>query len=124
MLAALHVLELLREGDRPSRSSPRSTTATRSGEINSTVEDAQACIDAVAQAFSGRGEIDLGDGLSVTNADERWWVNLRPSNTEPLLRLSVEAAHDTQMASLRDGARAGAPLMAAKVHVGHSLARR
>ena len=103
MLAALHVLELLRESDRPlSELAAVYDGYSRSGEINSTVEDAQACIDAVAQAFSGRGEIDLGDGLSVTNADERWWVNLRPSNTEPLLRLNVEAADDTQMASLRD----------------------
>ena len=94
---------LLRESDRPlSELAAVYDGYSRSGEINSTVEDAQACIDAVAQAFSGRGEIDLGDGLSVTNADERWWVNLRPSNTEPLLRLNVEAADDTQMASLRD----------------------
>ena len=47
-------------------------------------------MDAVAAAFADRGDQDRLDGLTVTGRD--WWVNVRPSNTEPLLRLNVEAA--------------------------------
>jgi phosphomannomutase len=72
----------------------------QSGEINTTVTDQQAAMDAVAQAFAAEGEADWMDGLTV-NA-ERWWFNLRPSNTEPLLRLNVEAADADTMASVRD----------------------
>ena len=46
-------------------------------------------MDRVAEAFAGRGEQDRVDGLTVTG--DGWWVNVRPSNTEPLLRLNVEA---------------------------------
>jgi phosphomannomutase len=60
----------------------------RSGEINSKVENIEAKIDKVAEAFS-EGSADRLDGLTVQY--ERWWFNLRPSNTEPLLRLNVEA---------------------------------
>jgi phosphomannomutase len=59
-----------------------------SGEINTTVSDAAAVIDAVA-AHYGDAETDRLDGLTVDNGD--WWFNLRPSNTEPLLRLNLEA---------------------------------
>ena len=44
--------------------------------------------------------MDELDGLTVTTLD--WWFNLRPSNTEPLLRLNVEAANEARMAELRD----------------------
>lgn len=60
----------------------------RSGEINSRVDSAGEKIDEVAEAFSD-GEQDRLDGLTVGYDD--WWFNLRPSNTEPLLRLNVEA---------------------------------
>jgi phosphomannomutase len=60
-----------------------------SGEINTTVSDPHAVIDAVADHFTG-AEQDRLDGLTVDLGD--WWFNLRPSNTEPLLRLNLEAA--------------------------------
>ena len=60
-----------------------------SGEINTTVDDPAAVIEKVAAAFSGAGQ-DRLDGLTVDLGD--WWFNLRPSNTEPLLRLNLEAA--------------------------------
>jgi phosphomannomutase len=60
----------------------------RSGEINSRVDNIEAKIEEVAQAFKD-GKGDRLDGLTVQYDD--WWFNLRPSNTEPLLRLNVEA---------------------------------
>jgi phosphomannomutase len=60
-----------------------------SGEINSRVDDPLAVIEHVATAFAGMGEQDRLDGLTVDLGD--WWFNLRPSNTEPLLRLNLEA---------------------------------
>ena len=59
-----------------------------SGEINSRVDDPQGTIERVAQALSD-GKQDRLDGLTVEFDD--WWCNVRPSNTEPLLRLNVEA---------------------------------
>lgn len=60
----------------------------RSGEINSRVADGEKKIEEVASAFAD-GDADRLDGLTVQYRD--WWFNLRPSNTEPLLRLNVEA---------------------------------
>ncbi len=59
-----------------------------SGEINTQVDDALAVIDRVSGEFADRSQDDL-DGLTVDCGD--WWFNLRPSNTEPLLRLNLEA---------------------------------
>ncbi len=67
-----------------------------SGEINRTVADVDAALDAVASAFSSADQ-DLLDGLTVDLGD--WWFNLRPSNTEPLLRLNLEAADDAMCAA-------------------------
>jgi phosphomannomutase len=72
----------------------------QSGEINSEIDDTKAAIMAVADAFAGRGEADYADGLTV--AAGSWWFNLRPSNTEPMLRLNVEAADQTTMGAVRD----------------------
>lgn len=60
-----------------------------SGEINTTVDDTSAVIDKVAEAYPD-AEQDRFDGLTVDLGE--WWFNLRPSNTEPLLRLNLEAA--------------------------------
>ena len=60
-----------------------------SGELNYRVKDAQATIATVKDHFSGRGTEDLTDGFSLTGDD--WRFNIRPSNTEPLLRLNIEA---------------------------------
>ena len=59
-----------------------------SGEINTTVDDAAAVIERVAAAYPDAAQ-DRLDGLTVDFGD--WWFNLRPSNTEPLLRLNLEA---------------------------------
>jgi phosphomannomutase len=59
-----------------------------SGERNFTVDDPAAVVDRVAEVFAGRGSTDREDGLTVVLDDG--WFNLRPSNTEPLLRLNVE----------------------------------
>ncbi|OYO11445.1 phosphomannomutase/phosphoglucomutase [Enemella evansiae] len=101
MLAGLHVLAMLGRSDEPlSRLVQRFDRYASSGEINSTVADAKQAMDKVAEAFAGRGEVGFPDGLMVNGPD--WWVNLRPSNTEPLLRLNVEAKDPKQMAALRD----------------------
>ncbi|MDO5735255.1 MAG: phosphomannomutase/phosphoglucomutase [Propionibacteriaceae bacterium] len=103
MLAALHVLEMMRASGHPlSQLAEQFDTHHRSGELNSQVADAAACQDAVAAAFAGRGEQDWMDGLTVANHAADWWLNLRASNTEPLLRLNVEARDAATMAALRD----------------------
>ena len=70
-----------------------------SGEINRRVTDATAVQEQVAEQFSGE-RIDHLDGLTVTADD--WWFNLRPSNTEPLLRLNVEGVNAETMMGIRD----------------------
>jgi phosphomannomutase len=101
MLAALHVLSAAGHSDRPlSELVARFDRYAASGEINSLVADQQMIMDRVANAFRGRGQQDRLDGLTVSGAD--WWVNVRPSNTEPLLRLNVEAADQETMETLRD----------------------
>jgi len=104
MLAALHVLAALGGQDRPlSQLLTEFHRYAASGEINSTVPDAAAAAQRVADDFARRDgvTIDHLDGLTVDLADGSWF-NLRPSNTEPLLRLNVEAADDAAMAALRD----------------------
>jgi phosphomannomutase len=103
MLAALHVLALVGRSEAPlSELAAGFSRYAASGEINSEVDDQAGAIDAVAAAFEGRGEPDRVDGLTVSGPD--WWVNVRPSNTEPLLRLNVEARTEEAMADLRDRA--------------------
>ncbi|MER7451668.1 phosphomannomutase/phosphoglucomutase [Nocardia beijingensis] len=92
MLAALHVLAALGEKDRPvSELMASYATYAASGEINSTVADAAERTLAVVDAFADRAHsVDRLDGVTVQLADNAWF-NLRASNTEPLLRLNVEA---------------------------------
>jgi phosphomannomutase len=92
MLAALHVLAALGEQPRPlSELMADYHRYENSGEINFTVADAAACIDAVLKSFGTRiCSIDHLDGVTVDLGDGTWF-NLRMSNTEPLLRLNVEA---------------------------------
>lgn len=75
---------------------------SRSGEINSEVADQQAALEAVESRYSEvEGvSVDHLDGLTVDSGD--WWLNLRPSNTEPLLRLNVEARDHETMQRKRD----------------------
>ncbi|GAS98974.1 phosphomannomutase/phosphoglucomutase [Mycolicibacterium canariasense] len=92
MLAALHVLAALGEQQRPlSELMADYQRYEASGEINFTVGDAPAVVDSVLTAFGTRiHSIDHLDGVTVDLGDGRWF-NLRSSNTEPLLRLNVEA---------------------------------
>jgi phosphomannomutase len=104
MLAALHVLAALGEQPLPlSELTRRYERYAASGEINSTVRDAAERSAVVEKAYGDRDgvTVDHLDGLTVTLPDGSWF-NLRPSNTEPLLRLNVEAADPAAMAALRD----------------------
>jgi phosphomannomutase len=103
MLAALHTLAALGEQPRPlSQLLSAYSRYFASGEINSEVADQAASTELVRQAFAGRPGVstDELDGLTVSAGT--WWFNLRPSNTEPLLRLNVEADTEAAMATLRD----------------------
>ncbi|GAA4512929.1 phosphomannomutase/phosphoglucomutase [Actinoallomurus oryzae] len=103
MLAAMHVLAALGGQDRPlSELLGEFTRYAASGEINSKVDDQEATAAQVRAAFEGRPgvTVDELDGLTVSHDD--WWFNLRPSNTEPLLRLNAEAADEETMAAVRD----------------------
>ncbi|WP_088282831.1 phosphomannomutase/phosphoglucomutase [Kineosporia sp. A_224] len=106
MLAAMHVLAALGEQDGPlSVLGADYERYVASGEINSRVDDVVAAAARVEAAFGSRDgvEVDRLDGLTVTHAGApMWWFNLRPSNTEPLLRLNAEAVDTPTMAALRD----------------------
>jgi phosphomannomutase len=101
MLAAMHVLAALGEQERPlSLFAAEYERYSASGEINSTVDDATARVAAVRAAYPD-ATFDELDGLTV-HLGEGAWFNLRASNTEPLLRLNVEAPKPDRMAALRD----------------------
>ncbi len=91
MIAMLTVLQLLSTADQAlSEVLGPIDTRVRSGEINSEVDDVDAAMRRVEESFSEQGaEIDHLDGLTV--GFDGWWFNLRSSNTQPLLRLNVEA---------------------------------
>jgi phosphomannomutase len=107
MLAALHVLAALGGQEGPlSALVAQYDRYAGSGEINSTVDDQTGRLAAIKAAYEGREGIELDelDGLTIAAAD--WWFNVRPSNTEPLLRLNAEAKDETTMAKVRDEALA------------------
>jgi phosphomannomutase len=109
LIAALIVLEAMSRDGRPLSELLRPLDRyAASGEINFRVDDAHAVIERVSAAFSG-AEQDRLDGLTVDAGD--WWFNLRPSNTEPLLRLNLEApdaaARDARVDELRQLIAAG-----------------
>ncbi|MEN9606191.1 MAG: hypothetical protein RL605_19, partial [Actinomycetota bacterium] len=112
MLAAMHVL-----AEFGAQAAPLSEFAKQynpyfmSGEINSTVTDVPAARARIIAAFEGRGPIEEFDGFTITSpngghknaaGEPWWWFNVRSSNTEPLLRLNVEASDESLMHSLRD----------------------
>ncbi len=93
LIAALVVLELLSNHTEPlSELRKPYERYWASGEINTRVDDTAAVIARVEQHYRDL-ELDHLDGLTVSAAD--WWFNLRPSNTEPLLRLNLEAPDET-----------------------------
>jgi phosphomannomutase len=101
MLAAMHVLAALGEQERPlGELAAEYERYASSGEINTRVGDQAAKIAEVKAAFPD-AEVDELDGLTLQFADGSW-ANLRPSNTEPLLRLNVEGSTPERMAELRD----------------------
>jgi len=100
MIAFLVCLELLSKDSRPLHEIIADIDPyVRSGEINSEVKDRQGKIEELATKYAD-GNLDRLDGLSVFYDD--WWFNVRPSNTEPLLRLNVEANTIELMEQKRD----------------------
>ncbi len=101
IIAAMVVLELLSTTGRPlSELLEPFRRYSDSGEINTVVDDPAGAVELLAAeveaARGARGSADRLDGLTVDRGD--WWYNLRPSNTEPLLRLNVEAPDDVACA--------------------------
>ena len=105
MLAAMHVLaELAETGKTMSELAADLNPYFLSGEINSQVVDVSKTTNEVIEAF-GEAEVEWFDGVTLSFEGEQWWwLNLRPSNTEPLLRLNVEARDEQTMEQIRDKA--------------------
>jgi phosphomannomutase len=103
MLAALHLVAAVAATDEPvSRLMAAYSPYAASGEINSIVADVDAMLESLNREFSGRDDltVDHLDGVTVIGKD--WWFNVRASNTEPVVRLNVEAADDHGMVEIRD----------------------
>jgi phosphomannomutase len=101
MLAALYALAELMATKKPlSELLAPYNRYFSSGEINSQVKDLPAAIARVRKVYQDQSEIDELDGLTFTA--DTWWFNLRASNTEPLLRLNVEADTQAEMKKIRD----------------------
>jgi len=103
MLAALHAIAALGESDLSlSNLLKPYSRYVASGEINSEVADAKSAMETISAQFgtSAGNQIDELDGLTVSG--DNWWFNVRASNTEPLLRLNVEAKTQARMEKIRD----------------------
>ena len=105
MLAAMHVLaELAETGKTMSQLAADLNPYFLSGELNSRVIDLEATTQEVIAGFP-EAEQEWFDGVTLSfNGEDWWWLNLRPSNTEPLLRLNVEAKSKQRMEEIRDKA--------------------
>ena len=101
-LAALHAIAALGESNATmSELLAPFNRYISSGEINSKVSSTQQATDLVRSTYQAQNvSLDELDGLTVNG--DTWWFNLRPSNTEPLLRLNVEASSQAQLESVRD----------------------
>ncbi|MCA1684262.1 MAG: phosphomannomutase/phosphoglucomutase, partial [Actinobacteria bacterium] len=100
MIAALFILEAMSESGKPlSDMLDPYNRYFDSGEINSEVADQQAVLESLALTYA-EGKQDRTDGLTIEFED--WWFNCRPSNTEPLLRLNLEARTRESMEAKRD----------------------
>jgi len=108
MLAALHTMAALGSQPPGEPVQPLSQLLIpyaryfASGEINSQVRDQAAATERVRAEFAGRPGVSTDDLDGLTVSADTWWFNLRPSNTEPLLRLNAEADTQAAMAALRD----------------------
>jgi phosphomannomutase len=107
MLAAMHLIAQYGLQDGPlSTLGTTYTPYALSGEINSTVDDVPAAYARIVDAYSASATFDELDGLTVTGTvaqDEPWWwFSVRPSNTEPLLRLNAEGENRETMERVRD----------------------
>jgi phosphomannomutase len=103
LIAALHTLAALGTTDRPlSELLDQYSRYRASGEINSEVADQQATTDKIRAIYAKRPGVTLDELDGLTVSGDSWWFNVRPSNTEPLLRLNVEAGDEAAMSALRD----------------------
>ena len=105
MLAALHAMAALAESTAPlSTLLAEHQRYALSGEINSTVADPAQVLAQLRSTYGDRDGVTLDelDGLTVSHDD--WWFNVRPSNTEPLLRLNAEGRDSATMERVRDDA--------------------
>ena len=106
MLAAMHVLAEFGDQTEPlSEFAKQYNPYFMSGEINSTVADVATAKGRVVEAFAERAALEEFDGVTLSSpesAERWWWFNVRASNTEPLLRLNVEASDAETMALIRD----------------------
>ncbi|MBM7786164.1 phosphomannomutase/phosphoglucomutase [Tenggerimyces flavus] len=103
LLAALHLLAALGTDEMPlSELMAGYERYVSSGEINTTVADHDATMTLVKKQYASRSDVTIDelDGFTVEHPD--WWFNLRPSNTEPLLRLNAEASDQATMERIRD----------------------
>lgn len=103
MLAALHAIAALGESKKSLSTLLKPYARyVASGEINSKVSDSKAIMSQIKEIYGSKAGVttDELDGLTVDG--DTWWFNVRASNTEPLLRLNVEAKTQAQMAQLRD----------------------
>ncbi|MBM7052237.1 phosphomannomutase/phosphoglucomutase [Rothia sp. ZJ1223] len=105
MLAAMHVLAALGEAETPlSELGTQYSPYISSGEINSEIEDKKGAVDRIRALYADNTDVTVedSDGTTFSNAAEGWWANLRPSNTEPFLRLNLEAPDTATMERVRD----------------------
>jgi len=103
MLTALHTLAALGASDQTlSGLLGEYSRYAQSGEINSEVADQAATTEKVKNLYAKRPGVTFDELDGLTVAGDTWWFNLRPSNTEPLLRLNVEARSQEEMSALRD----------------------
>lgn len=101
MLAALHAIAALGTSDKTlSELLKPYARYISSGEINSKVQDPAKKVSQIKAMYADRYQSDELDGLTITS--DTWWFNVRASNTEPLLRLNVEADSPAKMAEIRD----------------------
>ena len=103
MLAALHAIAALGTSEKTlSQLLKPFQRYVASGEINSEVADALAKIAEIKEIYQPKKDIESDELDGLTISSQSWWFNLRPSNTEPLLRLNVEAKEPARMQELRD----------------------